>query len=107
MLSNRNSHLKPGAWFELAELGNVIYSDDNSMPEDWPPKVTLELTCEGLHKLGRITPETQWLEKLLKDAGFVDVKVSQPALVSWRHWAASTAVTTDYGGYRSPYTLPF
>lgn len=75
--TNCYSHLKPGAWFELSEYGNELYTDDNSMPENWPPKVAFELAFQGLHKLGRLTPNAQSLERLLKDAGFVDVEVRQ------------------------------
>lgn len=69
-------HLNPGAWFELAEVGSVVGSDDNSVPEDWPPKRCLDLAGEGLAKIGRVSPDGEWMEKLLKDGGFVDVKVS-------------------------------
>lgn len=70
------SHLKPGAWFELAELGTRAFSDDNSMPEDWAPNQSFNLAVEALGKLGRIVPTAEWLEKLLVDAGFVEVEVS-------------------------------
>lgn len=70
------SHLKPGAWFELGELGSHMFSDDNSVPEDWPPNLTFKHGVEALEKLGRIAPTAKWCEKLLLDAGFVDVEVS-------------------------------
>lgn len=70
------SHLKPGAWFELAELGSVMYSDDNSLPDDWPPHLAFKYGVDAFRKLGRIDPRGPWLEKLLLDAGFVDVEVS-------------------------------
>lgn len=70
------SHLKPGAWVELAEVGQVLDSDDNSLPDDWAPKRAFDLTVEGLKALGRVAPDAAFLEKLLKDAGFVDVEVS-------------------------------
>lgn len=70
------SHLKPGAWFEIGELGTMAFSDDNSVPEDWPPKLCLDYVRGGLQKLGRIFPTGEWLEELLVEAGFEDVKVS-------------------------------
>lgn len=70
-------HLKPGAWFELSELGSVVFSDDNSIPEGWAPKRAIELLVQGLELMGRIVPDAKWLKKLLVDAGFVDVEVSQ------------------------------
>lgn len=72
-----SSHLKPGAWFELAELGSVPCSDDDSMPDDWAPKHLAAMAVDVLeNKLGRIVPTADWMEKLLVDAGFVDVEVS-------------------------------
>lgn len=71
-------HLKPGCWFELAELGTEVFSDDNSVPDTWPPKYALDLLRESLESLGRINPTGKWLEELLNDAGFVDVEVRDP-----------------------------
>lgn len=70
------SHLKPGSWFELAELGVVAYSDDDSIPKDWPPARALEVVKEGLEKINRVVPTAKWLETLLIDGGFLDVTVS-------------------------------
>lgn len=75
LLITAYSHLKPGAWFELAELGSVLYCDDGTMPDDWVPNRAWILMKEGLEKLGRIVPTANWMEKLLLDAGFVDVEV--------------------------------
>lgn len=72
-------HLKPGAYFELGEVGSFVTSDDNSVPEDWPPKRCMALVEEGLKKMGRVSPTGDWMEKLLKDAGFVDVQVNNSA----------------------------
>ena len=69
-------NLTPGGWFELAELGSVISSDDDSVPDDWAPKRCFKLCEEALEKIGRVPPHGDWMEKLLKDAGLVDVKVS-------------------------------
>lgn len=68
-------HLKPGSWFELAELGSEVLSDDGSVPDAWPPKHAFDLFRESLQSLGRINPTGEWIEKLLKNAGFVDVEV--------------------------------
>lgn len=63
----------------------MISSDDNSVPEDWPPKVAFELGVQALEQLGRIVPDGKWLEKLLVDAGFVDVqvKVYKQPFMAW------------------------
>lgn len=75
---NLASHLKPGAWFQLGELGTNSYSNekDKPIPEDWPPKVALDKGAQALEMFGRVVPTAEWMEKLLTDAGFVDVKVS-------------------------------
>src|SRR5690554_5860120 len=69
------SHLKPGAWFELGEFGSEMFSDDNSIPADWPPRKAWDLTKSGLTKFGRVSPTSEWMEQLLRDAGFVDVEI--------------------------------
>ena len=53
----------------------MLFTDDKSMPDDWKPKRVWELGQEALAKFGRISPTAEWLEKLLVDAGFVDVQV--------------------------------
>ena len=68
-------HLMPGAWFELAEVGSVMYSDDNTMPDDWAPNRAFKLMVEGLTALGRPDPDAAFIHKLLADAGFVDIEV--------------------------------
>lgn len=52
-----------------------MFSDDNSIPVDWPPRKAWDLTKSGLVKFGRISPTSEWIEQLLRDAGFVDVEV--------------------------------
>lgn len=71
----KTSHLKPGAWFELAEVGTVVTSDDNSVPADWPPKRCNDLVAEGIKALGGIIPDSDYLKKLLVESGFVDITV--------------------------------
>ena len=54
-----------------------ILSDDNTVPDDWAPKVAYQYFNEALDKIGRVTKITApWLKALLEDAGFVDVGVS-------------------------------
>lgn len=52
-----------------------MHSDDNSIPEDWPPFVSVNNGRKALYQLGRIVPTAEWMKKLLVDAGFVDVQV--------------------------------
>lgn len=70
------THLAPGGWFELAEIGTACHSDDNSVPDDWAPKRCFDLAREALGKVGRIALDGDGIKKLLIDAGFVDVEVS-------------------------------
>lgn len=48
------------------------------MPDDWKPKRAWDLLVLALETIGRIVPDGKWIEKLLLDAGFVDVKVCGP-----------------------------
>lgn len=75
-MANRFSHLKPDGWFELCELGTVMFSDDKSMPDDWPPNLTFKHAQEAFAKLDRIVPTGEWMKKMVAEAGFVDVQVS-------------------------------
>ncbi|KAF8243839.1 S-adenosyl-L-methionine-dependent methyltransferase [Wilcoxina mikolae CBS 423.85] len=78
--------IKPGGYIELAELGGVIHSDDNTMPDNHPVKTFCELLAEALGIMGRpkhVTGED--LKKFLIDTGFEDVVVyttKQP----WGPW---------------------
>lgn len=67
----------------MGEIGTRAFSDDDSVPDDWLPKVGLSLIEEGLKKMGRISATGEWMEKLLKDAGFVDVTVNH-TIQYWR-----------------------
>lgn len=67
------SHLKPGGYVEVSEIGGAICSDDNSIPEDWPPRKAVSLTLDAIRKTGRDFRTNDQLLKLLEDAGFVDI----------------------------------
>jgi hypothetical protein len=41
------SHTKPGGYVELADVGTVLYSDDNSLTDDNPMKLFSELMSKG------------------------------------------------------------
>lgn len=77
VLTQVMTHLKPGAWFELAEVGSNCLSDDNSVPEDWPPKRCFDLGTEAVAKLGRIPMDGKEMKKMLIKAGYGDVQVSR------------------------------
>jgi SAM-dependent methyltransferase len=70
LLAQAHRCCKPGGYIELAEIGLVAYSDDNTLPSGIIRY--LELLSEGLVKLGRpphVTGET--LRDNLEKAGSV------------------------------------
>lgn len=71
------SHLKPGAWFEMSELGLQMYSDDNSLPDNWPPKVAFDYARSSLPMMGRKIPTADGIKQLLVDHGFTDVQARE------------------------------
>ena len=68
--------LEPGGYVELAELGFVLYSDDNSMPKNHGAKVFLETLSDAMEKIGRPAATSTQMKKYLVDAGFVDIEVT-------------------------------
>jgi hypothetical protein len=52
-----------------------VQSDDDSVPENWPPKVAVGMAAEAIAKSGSRPPNGPAIEKLLREAGFVDVQV--------------------------------
>lgn len=72
-LTSRLSNLNPGGWLELAEGQFELRTDDNSMPDDYPPKVAFEMMAEGLKKSGRIDPTREIMIKFFEDKGFTNV----------------------------------
>jgi hypothetical protein len=70
------SHLKPGGWVQFGENTAEMRCDDNSMPEDWPPKVCTDLGRKGVAAIGRHIPNGEELRQALTVAGFTDITVS-------------------------------
>ena len=67
--------LKPGGFVELAEFDANLYSDDNSIPADWPPMRSIALTVKAVEAIGREFFNGDKMSKLLEAAGFVDIVV--------------------------------
>lgn len=67
--------LKPGGWFEIGELGWEMFSDDNTLKDDWAPNRCFNLGRAAMEKMKRPVPTAAGLKKLLTDSGFVDVEV--------------------------------
>lgn len=75
LFSNIYTRLKPGAYAQFGEMDGYIVSDDNSIPENWPP-----MRCSNLvHKAMGIIGCKYWtsaeVAKFATDAGFIDVTV--------------------------------
>ena len=54
-------------------VGTNMFSDDDSLPVDWPPRLTYQAFNAGMKKLGRIIPTAAWPKSLLEEYRFVDV----------------------------------
>ncbi|CCX12949.1 Similar to Demethylmenaquinone methyltransferase; acc. no. Q9RRT0.1 [Pyronema omphalodes CBS 100304] len=68
---------KPGGYVELGEADIDIYCDDGSMKSDNPLKVYIGHLRSALSAMQRTSPTTTFLENLLKEAGFEDIKTVQ------------------------------
>lgn len=66
---------KPGGYFEHAELGVKLYSDDNTMKEGSGIKLYFEYLADALVKMGRAPLTGIVMKEHLEEAGFVDVTV--------------------------------
>lgn len=60
---------------EVSEAIFQVRSDDGTMPDDWPPAVIFNLIRQALQKLGRVSPEGEYLRRTVEEAGFEDVTV--------------------------------
>lgn len=69
------SRLKPGGYVQFGEFLSSFSSDDDSIPENWPPSVCTALSAEAFEKMGLKFWSSAEVERFSRDAGFVDVKV--------------------------------
>ncbi|KAI5821266.1 S-adenosyl-L-methionine-dependent methyltransferase [Pyronema omphalodes] len=76
LLKQAYSRLKPGAYLELGELGAEIYSDDNTLSTTHGFKRYLECIHAAFNAIGRPQQTAATIQKLLEDAGFIDIQVS-------------------------------
>ncbi|CCX06893.1 Similar to mRNA 3' acc. no. Q4IPA4 [Pyronema omphalodes CBS 100304] len=75
LISSAFRCVKPGGYLELVELGQITYSDDDSMKDDNPIKIHFETTKKAMEKIGRPPQDTENMKRKLEEAGFIDVKV--------------------------------
>jgi len=65
--------LKPGGFFEAAEVGILPLTDDNTLPNPSHTKRGAELSIEACHKLGNQIQVVDDLKGWMEQAGFVDI----------------------------------
>jgi SAM-dependent methyltransferase len=80
VLSQAFDALKPGGWFELQDLCLPLRCDDGSAAPDSPLMRWGPLMVQGAEKLGARLDVLNYMEQLMVDAGFVDVRFE------WRTW---------------------
>ena len=69
------NNLAPGGWMESQELYPTIYSDDDSVPDNWPLKEWSRLQDEAAHDiLGTPLRIANKLKRWYEQAGLVEVQ---------------------------------
>ncbi|KAI5809429.1 S-adenosyl-L-methionine-dependent methyltransferase [Pyronema omphalodes] len=71
----------PGGHVELAEVGTIAQSDDNTMADDNPIKIYFDMITKCFTSIGRPPATVERMKASLEEAGFVDVcteTVKQP-----------------------------
>ncbi|CAG8975446.1 hypothetical protein HYALB_00004760 [Hymenoscyphus albidus] len=76
LMKNVFDHVKPGGWFELQEVHHYPYSSDNSIPADNLVAQYWSFVIEALSNLGVDFNATLLLEKMMREAGFVNVSTT-------------------------------
>jgi hypothetical protein len=71
----------PGGYVELGEFDGRLYSDSAKLPDDHAFKYYLALLDKALQCTGRKLATGRILEKRLRDAGFIDIKVTKLKLL--------------------------
>ncbi|KAL4816687.1 S-adenosyl-L-methionine-dependent methyltransferase [Aspergillus spinulosporus] len=79
------NQLKPGGWIEFQEFHLVNYSEDGSLKEGNNVNRFYELLREALDKINRPVTIGKELERIVREAGFVNVhhEVFQLPLGTW------------------------
>jgi hypothetical protein len=79
------NQLKPGGWIEFQDFYLVNYSEDGSLKEGNNVNRFYELLREALDKINRPVTIGRELERIVKEAGFVNVhhEVFQLPLGTW------------------------
>ena len=68
-------NLKPGGWLELQESANTLYSQDGSLAKDNEVVQLMEGLMEACAKIGRTLDSAPSMERWVREAGFVNVKM--------------------------------
>ena len=83
--------LAPGGYIEIAEIEGRMYSDDDSLPKDFPTVVATELGIKAAEMIGRPFRKAEQLTQLLDEAGFEDI-VLLPLKLPSGPWAKDKAL---------------
>ncbi|KAH9906782.1 methyltransferase domain-containing protein [Xylariomycetidae sp. FL2044] len=68
------AHLEPDGWFEAQELQPTLFCDDDSMPDDYAPKLLFSDLEDCARIENRDITIAQTYKQSLINAGFVDVR---------------------------------
>jgi hypothetical protein len=71
----KNSHLKPGGWYEMQEIHHYPQCHDGSMPVDHPVAQFWSYVHQGLAALNVNFGAVLHLEDKMREAGFVNISV--------------------------------
>ncbi|KAL2890512.1 putative methyltransferase domain-containing protein [Ceratocystis lukuohia] len=74
VLKNSFNNITPGGWIECTEFDGFLLCNDDTMPDDHPPKVFLERVAQSLGSVGINFNIGARLEPLLEKAGFVNIE---------------------------------
>ncbi len=74
LLQPADGAIKPGGWIELQELRLKVYSDDDSMPQDYGLALFLDNLREGFSKFGVNLLSLDKNQELLREAGFTNIE---------------------------------
>lgn len=74
-LITARKYLRPGTgWIEACEIDPAVFSDDNTIPHNWPMKRWAEWTIYAAQRGGRPLRIAPYIKRWMTEAGYVDVE---------------------------------